>query len=435
MRLMDITKARAGRLVVPLIGAVIFSSCNDVFSVENPGRVIDEDLNDPRFVQTLVSGMSADFSEGFDGQAFAGARLGDEMAGSGSYFLTGQLRRGLVKDEDIDGFWEDAHRARWTAEGGLQRMQNEIEGYEFEGNPLTARAYLMAGLSNRWLGENFCEAVYSGPYEEDTGEVLPRTAAFERGLSEFQESLEHAELAGDDELLHAARGGIAQMHLNLGQYEQAAAAAAQVPTDFLYVAHYSDNEDREYNEIWSETHNRAEISAYAALAGSFTPADARAPYVDCRHESCESGATGADGSTPHLQQMKYPDRGADIPLVKGTEMRLIEAEAALQAGDLATFNDKVNEARAHYDLDPIEATSIGSGVSGDAESMTAWDVLDRERHLTLWLEARRLRDLDRWDHPFLDGGKIVYEPEVARRPSCFPVSESECQTNPNIPCP
>lgn len=422
-----------GELIAVVSTAVLLGGCGDLFEVSNPGRILDEDLNTPLAVQTLVVGMSADFSEGYDGQSFADARLGDEMAGSGSYFLTGLLRRGVVNAEDIDGFWEDAHRARWTAESGLERMR-EIEDYDFDGNPFTARAFLFAAFSNRWLGENFCEVVYSGPYEADTGEVVPRTAAFERSIPQFEEAIAHAEQAGETELLMAARGGLAQAHLGLGQYDQAATIAAQVPTDFVYSALYSENSGRENNEIWLETHGRAEMSAYQALAGSYDPPDPRAPWVDCRETSCQAGATGADGETPHFAQMKYPDRGADIPLVKGTEMRLIEAEAALRGGDLDTFNEKVNEVRAHHDLDPIQATSLGAEVTGDRNSMTAWDVLDRERHLTLWLEGRRMWDLHRWDHPFLDGGMIIYEPLNARRDSCFPVSFSECQTNPNVPC-
>ena len=45
-------------------------------------------------------------------------------------------------------------------------------------------------------------------------------------------------------------------------------------------------------------------------------------------------------------------------------------------------------------------------------SMSGWDILDRERHLTLWLEGRRLWDLHRWNHPHLNGGGVVYEATV-----------------------
>ena len=142
-----------------------------------------------------------------------------------------------------------------------------------------------------------------------------------------------------------------------------------------------------------------------------------------------ANTNGADGETDHYMQQKYEDRGANIPLVKGTEMRLLEAENALMGGDLATFNAKVNEVRAFHGLGAVTATSVGSitgGASGGPNftSMSGWDILDRERWLTNWLEGRRLWDLDRWDHPHLDGGGIVYEATVSRRASCFPISSA-----------
>lgn len=424
------------------------AACGDVFDVSNPGQILDDDLNSVRGVSALVVGMSAAFSEGYDGQSFLVARGTDEMAGSGSYTTTGLFRRGIIDEEDVDGFWEDAQEARWVAEAGLERMK-AIEEYQFDGNTLTARAYLLAGFSNRWLGENFCGVTFLAPYEGDDGTPQPKSAAFQRGLGHFQTAESQATQSGDDDIRVAAIAGQAQMHMGLGDWATAASTAAMVPTDFVYSAIYSDNSDAEENEIYNETHGRFEMSAYATLAGNFVsdeataeaggiPQDARAPFTNC----FETGATcaarvGADGLTPHFRQEKYDELGADIPLAKGTDMRLIEAEAVIQPSgsqDLGEFIGFINEARAFYGIDPIPVGDVtGVGSLRDADEMDAWSILDRERHLTLWLEGRRLWDLDRWDHPFLEGGTIVY-PGEAMRFRCVPISFSECQTNPNVPC-
>jgi hypothetical protein len=63
---------------------------------------------------------------------------------------------------------------------------------------------------------------------------------------------------------------------------------------------------------------------------------------------------------------------------------------------------------------------------------SAVQVLDRERYATLWLEGRRLFDLDRWDHPFLNGNWIVGSAAETRRVSCMPLPQIECQLNPNL---
>ena len=120
----EIRRFRFVRLLpaVSMVFAMVLSGCgDDFFDVKNPGAILDADLNSARGVTALVTGMSADFSEGYDGQSFLNARGGPEMTGGGSYYLTGEVRRGLILSENVDGFWEDAQRARWVAEAGLER--------------------------------------------------------------------------------------------------------------------------------------------------------------------------------------------------------------------------------------------------------------------------------------------------------------------------
>ena len=441
-----------------LVAAFAVTGCDEgLFDVKNPGRILDDDLNTAAGVASLVTGMSSDFSASYDNLAFTTAILSDEIVGSGSYFSTGRYRRGLFDSEDANGFWAGVQRARWVAEAGLIRMRN-IDGYQFDGNIQTARAYLFAGLANRWFGENFCKTVFSAPYdadnpgpggEVDTGVEMDREAAFQRAIPLLEAAIQHGGAAGAPEIVNAARGGLAQVYVGLGDATNALANSSMVPTDFVFAAAYSSNSGREESIIWNETHGRHEISAWMTLAGTYGAGDPRTPWTDCSDASanCPS-ANGADGQTIHYRQEKYPTRDDDIPLVKGTEMRLIEAEAALHAGDLAAAMAKINEARAHYGLDALESDgtigSITGGEDGGAHptSMSGWDILDRERHLTLWLEGRRLWDMQRWDHPHLDGGGVVYEATVDRRVTCdilggprnigMPIALDECQVNENI---
>ena len=443
----------AGPLVLAFVA--LLAGC-DIFGAESPGVIRDDDLDDPRSVGPLVTGMSADVSNFLDDAAFLIARLTDEMTASGSYFLSGQVRRGFLDPDDVDTYWEAAQKARFAAESGLVRMQTLL-GEEFDGNELTARAYLFAGLSNRMLGENFCRVAYDSSAAQPTSVAFERAiAALTTAIEQAEQTIEQAEQTGAEteeaeDLLLAAYGGRAQAYVGLGDWDQAVADAQQIPTGFAYDALYSDNTVREQNEIYDETHQRYEMSAYGTLAqgpaeligddslgvvpGSLR--DPRAPYTDCRGNTNCTAQVGADGATPHLRQEKYDELGTDIPLVKGTEMRLIEAEAALVAGDLGAALAAMNEARAFYELDPIPAsavTAIGeTGPDGFADG-TAYALLDQERFLTLWLEARRLHDLRRWDHPYLYRDGFVYDSRVTKRPACIPISESECDTNPNVTC-
>ncbi|MDH3455708.1 MAG: RagB/SusD family nutrient uptake outer membrane protein, partial [Gemmatimonadota bacterium] len=218
----------------------------------------------------------------------------------------------------------------------------------------------------------------------------------------------------------------------------AVADAAQVPTDFEYVAFFAVTSGRENNVIWDETWGREEMSAFNTLADRLGP-DPRAPWVD-------EGATGADGVHPHYKQTKYSDLGSDIPVVKGTEMRLIEAEAFLRNSDLGNAVLKIDEARAEYGL--------GNVTPAPTTINDAWVLLDNERLLTLWMEGRRWHDARRWDEAgmsFMPAVQYVYgnsmsvyndptpltpifekDVSLSKRAACIPISLAECDTNENL---
>lgn len=436
-------------LLLPLAGVLVagalVAGCGDsFFGVDNPGQIQEQDLNSAQAMQAIVTGMSSDLSAELDQIAFLGARYSDEMAATGSYFLTGRARRGVLEDDDVSTYWEGIQRARFSAEDGVERMRRVLGENFGDQKTLGARALFFAGISNRVFGENFNRVVFEG------GEAQPRTAAFERAIPYFEEAISVAQDAGAGDIEQAAKGGLAQVHMSLGNWQEAADYASQVETDFVYNALFSRNSGREENEVNQETHERYEMSALGTLAGEVGgPDDPRVPYTDCRGNVDNGVCTaenGAGGNNPHLRQEKFPTLGSDIPLVKGTEMRLIEAEAALrQNGNLATFTDQINAVREHYDeaagssvdVDSIsQPSTVGDLDYPATQDDDALSILDRERHLTLWLEARRLNDLTRWDHPFRDGGAVVYTNNiVSERATMMPVAESECNNNENVECP
>jgi hypothetical protein len=415
------------------LGLVFAVGCEGVFDIENPGEILDDDLNDSELIPVISTGLSSDFSDIVDGLALDVGRSSDEMAGSGSYSNTGRFRRGILDADDVEGEWEQAHEARWMAEIHIERIQQLIPE-TFDGNWHVARAYVFMGLAHRILGENYCEVSY------DAGPAVARTEAFTRAIDAFNQALAHADTSPD--IQAAAYGGIAQAYVGLGDWAQASQYAAMVDTDFEFVAFYDDNDDD--NVVWSETHGRPEMSAFMTLAGSFDPPEVRAPYTKCGEfdadgnvvdtgAGCEN-AQGADGRNPHWRQEKYDSVNDDIPVVKGTEMRLIEAEAALRSNDLATFTDRINDVRDHYNLSLISQPSAAGALEYPNTYDDGWSILDQERHLTLWLEGRRQWDLDRWDHPFLAGQGIIYQAASTERDRCRPIPTSECLVNENISC-
>lgn len=400
------------------VGLAATSACGDFLTVENPGSVLDDDLNKPEGMPGLVTGMSFDLSRALDEVLQNSSIMGDDLYHGGSYGPQGLFNRGVIEKENVNGMWAEMHRARWVAERGIERMKTVL-GTDFESNALTVRAYIYAGLANRLLGEHVCDAVIDGGPKE------PFTTHFQRAEAQFTEALRLVpNLTGAalrDSLSRAAYGGRAAVRAWQGNWTDAAADGAQVPTGFVYVASYSTNTPGENNDLAFETTGRFEYTVFntrwAQVFGD--------PRVRWDTIKTTSGAvrTGQDGRTPFFQQKKYLDIASDVPLVKGTEMLMLRAEAALRADDVPGAMALINQQRAFYDtagttLPPLSATTAAE----------TWPILQNERAATLWIEGRRFWDLRRWNaepapikNTFLD-----------TRDKCIPVSENEEQSNPNF---
>ena len=419
--------------------AVGLGACdvNEIFDVKNPGRILDEDVSTPRLLGTLVHGASAELSDVMDNRSMDIAIATDEMAGSGSYYSTSVLRQSILRPQDVDAWFEQPQEARWAAEEAIRRFHDIVGQEEARQDTAYTRAYVLGGIGHKFLAENFCEVAY------EASPAMGKDTAFQRAYNMFEQAATLAQAQGHDRLLNAARAGMASALVGLAwageaTWGEAQAMANQVPTDFMYYAYYDENDN--WNEVWDETFQRHEMSIFGTVVANEPQDNPRAPWTDCTVPGNCRTELGADGTTDHYRQEKYTGNGADIPVLKGVEARMIEAEYYLIQNDMGNFIDEINAARTHYGL---------TDLAEPADQQAAWDILDTERMLTLYLEARRMWDLHRWDtdahdftmytgsrlHDFVYGGQIIYETTLDRRQTCVPIPYSECQANPQIDCP
>jgi hypothetical protein len=391
---------RAGRVakgVILSLAAAVAAGCD--LGVTNPGNISDDALNSDLAISPLVAGMAADFATGFDNLAYFMGIASAEITHTGAFFNEQEMERGELTDVNTDAHWNNFHRARWVAEAGLERMQ-EVLGDGFNSDPRTIEAYVWVGFSNRVLGEFMCNAVLDG------GPSEPHTVHFERAEAAFTQALAIAQAQDEQEWIHAASAGRAQIRLLREDWAGAAADAANVPDDFLFEALYSAADGRENNWLANESHIRAYFSTHNTFADAYYAAtgDVRMAWTDMER-------VGVDGRTPYKRQEKYPSHASPIPIAKGPEMRLIEAEVLLRNGDVGGALAKINYVRAAANVEPVSA----------ANATEAWQRLWEERQIVLWMEARHLPDRRRLNDRFLEG-----------RGSCIPISEREKQTNPNL---
>jgi starch-binding outer membrane protein, SusD/RagB family len=405
----SILRRRSG---AALVAAIALVACSDTLSVTNPGPIPDASLQTVESVPSFVSGMSGDLSNALDELVRITGIASDELAHGGSYTGEGLWYRGIIRPEDVNDQWALMQRARWVAETGIDRIK-AVPGYTYDTDPAAARANLLAGFANRLLGENVCQAVFDGgPVESDS-------AHFQRAQGYFTEAIRIAQAKNVVDVLTAAYGGRASVRAALGDWTGAVADAQQVPTSFVYNALFSTNSTREANSLVQETYVRREFTVFnTQWAQTFN--DPRVPWDTIYTNAAKTTVQkGQDGKTNFFRQRKYTDLGSDVPLVKGTEMLMLRAEAALRANDIPGAFTLINQQRAQYKLPALTAPT---------DITAAWQTLEKEYGAVVWLEARRLWQLRRWS---ADAGP-AHSSFLAGRASCIPISQQEQQSNPNI---
>ncbi len=405
-----------GRVVAAGL-ALSLAACD--LSVENLGPVEDNILDQEGAHAAVVAGAEYNVAWALNMVRFFGADAAKELTQGGRIHPIklppnpGQLDF----DEQLpDDTWNRSHRARWVAEDGVRRLKEQKA--DFANSELGARALLWAGYANRQLGENMCEAVLDG------GPIQPRTVHLEAAEGYFTEAITVATAAGSADLANAARAGRAAVRLFLGRDAEAAADAAQVPVDFVFQARYDESPEAQRNWIHfinSNTPYRAQsvwdtwFEDYFQSTGD--------PRVEWR--TVPGTPTAEFTNVPYYEQRKYTSNTQPVNLSSGREMVLIRAEVELKGGNWQGALDLINSLR--QGIESTDGSPIPAWTAANATE--AWSALKRERGIELWLEGRRLGDLFRWVANSTPGQMESVQDRIRL---CFPVGQSERQSNPNV---
>jgi hypothetical protein len=366
----EVRRPWRARIRLLLIAAFVAGGCD--LSVDNPDRVQDELLDDPGAHAAVVAGASLALSQALNWNAFFGGDASKEFTQGGRIHPVklpvepGQLT--------VDGIpsnaWNSAQQARWVAEDAVRRLK-EAKGADFSSYELGARALVLAGYANRLLGENMCEAVI------DAGAPGDHMTYFERAEAAFTEANTVATAAGATAIATAALAGRASVRMMLGDDAGALADAALVPTGFVHQAVYSIDTENYYNFMYWVNANQTyrEISAWhtAYEAYYMNTGDPRVAWG-----TNPAVPTAEFPSVPWYFPLKYTKRDDPINLSTGREMRLVEAEIALRAGNVATAVAKINSIRTTVTSDdtgqPLPAVSATSDGGSRTTDRARWRI-------------------------------------------------------------
>jgi hypothetical protein len=409
------TSLRLASCLTSLGLVMLVSGCQ--LDVTNPGPIQAEALEDPKALTAVVNGAGRDLAEALNWVAYTGGAVAREIfpAGStGSFGITPRQQNGILADDDGNDWWNQAQRARWTSEDAIERVKRVLPTATTNVN--LAQALIWAGFANRLLGENFCDGVInSGPLE-------PYTVYLERAEANFTEAITVATAVNNANLVTAATAGRASVRLARNNLTGAATDAAGVANAYFYRMPYFTTDLDQYNRLYWASANQPyrAHTVWNTFYDNYrkTTKDPRVPFDSSATVLVGDAAVGTLGRVRWYFQTKYSGQTSPINLVTGWEMRLIEAEAKLIAGDVSGAMTLVNAHRVVLSLAPWSA----------ADATEAWTALKRERGIELWLEGRRLGDFRRW--------KALNRPgtsdDMTGRDLCFATPLSEKETNPNF---
>lgn len=308
-------------------------------------------------------------------------------------------RRVFELNSTLADLFHNLHRARVAAEDAavaLREFRADADSVSGIGEMLS-----LAGFTYIYFGESFCSGV---PFSRVEGEQLifglPQTTAqtFQTAVARFDAALAEPGTAADPDIGFLAQVGKGRALLNLGDFTGAAAAVAGVPTEFQFVTEHAESPLRLQNAIFS--YSVGGLWSVSDVEGGVglpfrTAADPRVPYTD-------EGDVGLDGSTPQFTLDKYLEASAPVVLADGVEARLIEAEAQLQASDLAGMTTTLNGIRQTFpDLGLVDLAQPGTQAEGV-------DLVFAERAFWMFATGHRLGDMRRLLRPIPIGyGRLV----------------------------
>jgi hypothetical protein len=412
-----------------LLSAVGIAGCNQdkLLTAPTPDVVLPQDISGPSALGSAYASAIGDFQVAYaggygnlldynEGLAQMGGLLSDELFNAETYTTRIEVDRRAINT--INGTtlqtFQDAQRARALADLVSSRFQQFLPK-----DPRGAEVQALAAYMYLLFAENYCNGVPTSKVNDNgtftygapqTGTQLLNTA-----IAKFDSAITTAGTgAAGASAASLARIGKARAQLDLGNFAAAATTAAAVPSSFAYNIEHSENTSRQNNAIFS----------FNYLEGRFTEGDREGgngiPFVslDDPRDPVIDWGPGFDQETEQFLPTKYPDRKAPTPLAIGAEARLIEAEAALKAGQIPLFVSKLNEARAAaptyaVDLDP-KTPVRPSPDPLDLATVTAMtptqqqNLLFQERALTLYLTAHRVGDLRRLTYQYGRAANTVW---------------------------
>ena len=320
---------------------------NKALSVQ-PANLIDASaLEQPVNASLLVTGAAGDFDCAFNSFVVVGALLGEEFEDAlqtadrwpyDQRTVTANQSRYSQNTCTGLGIYQPLQAARSSADNIKRLLKGWTDVQVPNRQLLIARSAAYEGWAQLFIGETFCQTVFSTTHGEtvEYGTIITRAQALDSAIANLTEAITTAQAVGGvvaDSIRYFALAGRARAQQDKGNLAAARADAVLVPAAFVWNVTNSNTNTRRQNRVFQESNT-----------GSVPSSSVGARYRQATYTSdprilvVNRGTFSNGTNVPLWAQNKYPAVTSPIPVTSGTEMQLIIAEADINANRANTLS-------------------------------------------------------------------------------------------------
>ena len=328
---------------------------DELLAPQQPGVISPGDVIGPTGADGLYVGAVGNFKNALLGGSsntetiwqFAGL-MTDEFKSADTFSQRNDAdqRTTQTNDAQLSPIYTSLQQARVysrTALGYLQQYKPTSS------NAQQAEMLFTIAFAEMQLGEDFCNGIALGETVNGVPQYTAPLAAkdvFTAALARVDSGLALA--TGADAATMQVKNALlitkGRLLVDLGQFPAAAAAVAAVPVTFQYAGTYSQTTNDNGWWIMTTSSKRYTVGDSVDAAGRI---DNAIPFVSAKDPRVPTTANGKgfDTTTPFVGQSIW-NRDDPIAIVDGLDGQLIQAEAKLNASDIAGMTAILNALRA-----------------------------------------------------------------------------------------
>ena len=256
----------------------------------------------------------------------------------------------LLRSSSVESWYRNINMGRNQAVDAIYYLKNFAP---YQPVDLVGHMYAIRGMSMSFLADAFCSGIPLTDYRSPGGfTYMPGQTTeevYQLAIAQYDSAL--ASVPDSANYRNLALVGKARALLNLGEFQAAAQAVAQVPTSFKYKALYAQDYDGSFsnNYVWGIRDWSDPESSFGTIGDR--EGENGLPFASANDPRVKVVAAPRQSTTYPLTTYWVPSamrpkaapwngtstttekNGEDIVVASGIEARLIEAEVKAQAND------------------------------------------------------------------------------------------------------